>query len=153
MEWTVHRGGYVPFEHVHVKQDEIFHIQRGEIRARVRGVMQVGKAGEILTIPGGTRHIAFNDRDEALVCIVEYKPGLDFYKTMQCFAGLTLDCLYDKRGLVDIPKIMFLLKKANARSLTRPAFAPDWLFQLGMNAFFTLGSLLKWETLYQKYTE
>ena len=153
MEWTVHPGGYVPFEHVHVHQDEIFHVQRGEIRARVRGVTHFGKAGDILTVPHGTRHIAFNDRDEPLVCIVEYKPGLDHYKTMQCFAGLTLDCLYDKRGLVDIPKIMFLLKKANARSLTRPAFAPAWLFQVGMHAFFTLGSLLKWEALYQKYTE
>ncbi|HEX6033267.1 MAG TPA: cupin domain-containing protein [Anaerolineales bacterium] len=153
MEWIVHPGGYVPFEHVHVHQDEIFHVQRGEIRARVKGVTQVGKAGDILNIPRGTRHIAFNDRDEPLVCIVDYKPGLDHYKAMQCFAGLTLDCLYDRRGLVDIPKILFLLKKANARSLTRPAFAPAWLFDVGMNAFFTLGSLLKWETLYQKYTE
>jgi hypothetical protein len=72
---------------------------------------------------------------------------------MQCFAGLTLDCLYDKRGLVNIPKIMFMLKMVNAQSLTRPAFAPAWLFQLGMSAFFTIGSILKWETLYKKYTE
>ena len=153
MEWTVHPGGYVPFEHVHVHQDETFHIQHGEMRARVRGRTQVGKAGDILTIPRGTRHIAFNVRDESLICIVEYKPGLDHYRTMQCFAGLTLDCLYDTRGLVDIPKILFLLKKANAHALTRPAFAPTWLFQLGMNTFFTIGSILKWETLYQKYIE
>jgi hypothetical protein len=71
---------------------------------------------------------------------------------MQCFAGLTLDCLYDRRGLVDIPKIMFMLKMTNAQSLTRPAFAPDWLFQFGMSAFYAIGSILKWETLYKKYT-
>jgi len=152
MEWTVHPGGYVPFEHVHVKQDEIFHIERGEMRAKVKGITHHGTAGDTLTIPRGTRHIAFNDRDEPLVCIVEYKPGLDHYKTMQCFAGLTLDCLYDKRGLVNIPKIMFMLKKGNALSLTRPAFAPDWLFEIGMNTFFVIGSALKWETLYKKYT-
>jgi hypothetical protein len=72
---------------------------------------------------------------------------------MQCFAGLTVDCLYDKRGLVDVPKIMFLLRRANATSLTRPAFAPDWLFRMGMYTFFAVGSVLKWENLYRKYTE
>ena len=152
MEWTVDPGGYVPFEHVHVKQDEIFHIQRGAMRTKVKGVEQHRKIGDVLTIPRGTRHIAFNDQAEPLVCIVEYKPGLDHYKTMQCFAGLTLDCDYDKRGLVNVPKIMFMLKKAKALSLTRPAFAPQWLFELGMNVFFPIGSFMRWETLYEKYT-
>ena len=153
MEWTVHPGGYVPFEHVHVRQDEIFHIQRGAMRVKVKGVPQIGKAGDTLTISRGTRHIAFNDGEEPLVCIVEYKPGLDHYLTMQCFAGLTLDCDYDKRGLVNVPKIMFMLKRVNALSLTRPAFAPTWLFQMGMGFFYTIGSVLKWESLYRKYTE
>ena len=27
MEWIVQPDGYVPFEHVHVHQDEIFHVQ------------------------------------------------------------------------------------------------------------------------------
>ena len=71
---------------------------------------------------------------------------------MQCFGGLTLDCNYDKRGLVNVPKIMFMLKKVNALSLTRPAFAPDWLFRLGMNTFFAIGSILKWEAYFERYT-
>ncbi len=152
MEWTVHPGGYVPFEHVHVNQDEIFHIQRGEMRVKVKGVEQIGKVGESVIVPRGTPHIAFNDREKPLVCIVEYKPGLDHYKTMQCFAGLTLDCDYDKRGLVNVAKVMFMLRRVRAQSLTRPAFAPDWLFRLGMHAFFVIGSVLQWESLYKKYT-
>ena len=152
MEWTVHPGGYVPFEHVHIRQDEIFHIQSGEMRVRVGGITLIGRAGDTLTIPRGTRHIAFNDKEVPLVCIVDYRPGLDHYKTMQCFAGLTLDCNYDRRGLVNVPKIMFMLKKANAQSLTRPAYAPELLFLFGMNICFTVGSVLKWETLYKKYT-
>jgi quercetin dioxygenase-like cupin family protein len=152
MEWTVHPGGYVPFEHVHVRQDEIFHVQQGEMRANVNGRPVIVKRGDTVTIPRGTRHIAFNDRPEALICIVDYKPGLDHYLTMQCFAGLTLDCDFDKRGLVNVPKILYMLKKANAQSLTRPAFTPQWLYQFGMNIFFAAGSVLKWESLYQKYT-
>jgi len=153
MEWTVHPGGYVPFEHVHVYQDEIFHIQHGEMRSKINGKNTIGKAGDIVTIPQGTKHIAFNDKEEPLVCIVEYKPGLDHYITMQCFAGLTIDKYYDKTGLVNIPKIMFMLRKANAQSLTHPAFASEWLFRLGMNAFYLLGLGMGWDKLYKKYTQ
>ena len=152
MEWTVHPGGYVPFEHVHVCQDEIFHVEKGEIRARINRRESIGKAGDTLIMPRGVRHIAYNDQDEKLVCIVEYKPGLDHYRTMQCLAGLTLDQALDNRGLVNIPKVMYLLKKGNIQSLPRPAFAPDLLFRLGMNVFYVLGSILGWESLYEKYT-
>jgi len=152
MEWTVNPGGFVPFEHVHIAQDEIFHVQKGEIRAKVNGSEHFGKIGDVLTVPRGTRHIAFNDRDDPLVCIVEYKPGLDHYTTMQCFAGLTLDGEYDRRGLVNIPKIMYLLRRANALSLPRPAFVPYWMFRLGMEFFYKLGTTMGWESLFLKYT-
>src|SRR5512134_3349262 len=75
MEWTVQPGGYVPFEHIHLNQDEIFHIRQGEMRARVNGREQIGRTGDTIVIPRGVRHIAFNDRSETLVCTVYYKPG------------------------------------------------------------------------------
>lgn len=152
MEWTVHPGGYVPFEHVHILQDEVFHVQQGEMRVRINRQESVGRVGDTIVVQRGTRHIAFNDKEEDLVCIVEYKPGLDHFKTMQCFAGLTIDCDYDRRGLVNVAKIMYLLKKSNALSLTRPAFAPEFLFRLGLGAFFIVGSVLGWDSLYKKYT-
>lgn len=152
MEWTVNPGGFVPFEHVHVAQDEIFHVERGGIRARVDGKDRYGKAGETVVAPRGVRHIAFNDKDVPLVCTVEYKPGLDHYTTMQCFAGLTLDGKIDRRGLVSIPRIMYLLKRGNILSLPRPAFAPEWAFRLGMDFFYAIGLMLGWEALYKRYT-
>ena len=152
MEWIVHPGGYVPFEHVHVAQDEIFHVEKGQIRARVNGRTLFGKPGDRLIAPRGVRHIACNDRDEKLVCIVDYKPGLEHYTNMQCFAGLTLDGLIDRRGIVNIPKVLYLLKKGNILSLPRPAFAPDLAFRVGMNIAYMVGSMLGWESLYKKYT-
>lgn len=153
MEWTVEPGGYVPFEHIHVAQDEIFHVERGEIRARIAGNEHFGRAGETVVAPRGVRHIAFNDQEIPLVCIVEYRPGLDQYTTMQCFAGLTLDGYLDDRGLVSIPRILFMLRRSNARALPRPAFAPEWAFRLGMNVFYQVGMLLGWESMYRKYTQ
>lgn len=152
MEWTVAPGGYVPFEHIHVNQDEIFHVQNGEIRVVVNGKERVGKAGDVVTVTRGVKHIACNDRSEPLICIVEYKPGLDHYTTMQCFAGLTLDGMIDGKGLVDIPKIMYLLKRADVLSPPRPAFVPDMFFRWGLNAFYLLGRIMGWEILYLKYT-
>jgi quercetin dioxygenase-like cupin family protein len=152
MEWTVQPGGYVPFEHVHVAQDEIFHVERGEMRAKVGNQVRYGRAGDTVVAPRGVRHIAFNDRDVPLVCTVEYRPGLDHYTTMQCFAGLTLDGEIDRRGLVDIPKIMYLLRRGKILSLPRPAFAPDLLFRFGMEIFYAVGSVLGWEALYKRYT-
>jgi quercetin dioxygenase-like cupin family protein len=153
MEWTLHAGGFVPFEHVHVTQEETFHIQSGEMRTRMNGKDHIIRSGETLVIPPGMKHIAFNDRDQALVCIVEYRPGLDLYRTLQCFAGLTIDRDLYRQGLVNVPKIMYMLRRADARSITRPAFAPQWLFRMGMNVFYLYGSILGWDALYRRYTD
>jgi quercetin dioxygenase-like cupin family protein len=152
MEWSVAPGGYVPFEHVHVAQDEIFHVERGEMRAKIDRKEHFGKAGDIVIAPRGIRHIAYNDKDTPLVCTVEYRPGLDHYTTMQCFAGLTLDGYIDSRGLVSIPRILYLLKRFDALSLPRPAFAPEWAFRFGMSVFYQIGTKLGWEKLYMRYT-
>jgi hypothetical protein len=47
---------------------------------------------------------------------------------------------------------MYMLKRANAQSLPRPAFAPDFAFHLGMEFFYMFGTWMGWESLYKKYT-
>jgi quercetin dioxygenase-like cupin family protein len=152
MQWTVHPGGYVPFEHIHINQDEIFHVEQGEIHVRIEGKEHVGKVGDTVIVRRGARHIARNEAPEILVCIVDYKPGLDQHKIMQCFAGLTLDHELDGRGLVNVPKVMYLMKRANAQSLVLPSFVPRSFFRLGMHVFFVIGAVMGWERLYEKYT-
>src|SRR5512134_2105273 len=71
MEWTVQPEGYVPFEHIHVAQDEIFHVQHGEIRVVANRREQIVGAGQTLTVPRGMRHIAYNNCLKTLVCVVE----------------------------------------------------------------------------------
>ena len=151
-EWIVQPGGYVPFEHIHLSQDEIFHVKRGEICAVINGKERIGAAGQTVAIPRGVRHIAYNNKPEVLRCVVEYMPGLDQYMVMQCFAGLIHDRNVDSRGLVNVPKIMYLMKKINAGALVRPARIPGQFFQLFMNIFFIVGSIAGWEKLYRKYT-
>jgi len=153
MEWIVQPDGYVPFEHVHVHQDEIFHVKQGEIRVVINHREQIGRSGQTVAVPRGVRHIAYNNSPEVLACIVEYKPGLDLFRWFQCFGGLTHDCDVDRRYGINIPKMMYFMKKMNMQAVARPANLPSPIFNLLMNIFYVAGSLAGWERLYKKYTE
>jgi quercetin dioxygenase-like cupin family protein len=151
-EWSLQPGGFVPFEHVHLNQTETFHIQEGEMRVRINGKESIGSAGQTIDIPRGVRHIAYNDKAETLRCVLEYKPGLDSQKMFQCFAGLTMDGDIDRWGIVSIPKMMYFMRKLDARAVARPSFVPGPVFSLLMSTFYLLGSLAGWARLYTKYT-
>ena len=153
MEWIVQPDGYVPFEHIHLHQDEIFHVQQGEIRVLINHREHIGIKGQTVTVPRGVRHIAYNNSAEVLICIVEYKPGLDIFRSFQCFGGLTHDSDIDPRYGINIPKMMYFMKKMNMKALARPAYLPNPIFNLLMNIFYVTGSLAGWESLYKKYTE
>jgi quercetin dioxygenase-like cupin family protein len=153
MEWIVQPNGFVPFEHIHVNQDEIFHVKEGKIRAIINGQVHYGKPGEVVAVPRGVRHKAYNDSMEVLVCVVEYKPALDIFKSFQCFSGLTFDNDIDRRNGINIPKMMYFMRMMNVKALARPASVPGPLFSLLLNVFYMVGSLAGWETLYKRYTE
>jgi quercetin dioxygenase-like cupin family protein len=151
MEWTLQPDGYVPFEHIHLNQDEIFHVKSGELRVLLNNKECIVKSGESITVPKGTRHIAYNNKREILTCIVEYKPGLDHDKFMQCLVGLTNDNLLDKKGGVDIPKMGYCLIKMKAKSMARPTAIPALVFSLALRAFYIRGVLSGWSKFYNKY--
>jgi quercetin dioxygenase-like cupin family protein len=153
MEWVVEPEGYVPFEHIHISQDEIFHVQQGEIRVLINRQQQIGTAGQTVTVPRGIRHIAYNNTPETLKCVVEYRPGLDIARSFQCFGGLTCDLDVSGRYGINIPKMMYFMKRMNAKALARPTNVPAPVFGLLMNTFYIVGVLAGWEKLYKKYTE
>jgi mannose-6-phosphate isomerase-like protein (cupin superfamily) len=151
-EWIVGPGGYVPFEHVHLNQEEVFHVRRGELRLLIAGREQIAAAGQTVRVPRGLRQTGSNRGAGVLECVLEYRPGLDTFKVFQCFAGLTLDGDMGRRGLVNPFKMMYFLRKMNARAIARPAFLPGPLFRVFMEIFFVVGSTCGWERLYLKYT-
>ena len=152
MQWTVQPKGYVPFEHIHLNQEEIFYIQKGEIKIRMNGREYIAGAGESVTVPQGVQHIAFNNNGEVLDCIVEYKPGLDHDKFMQCLCGLTNDKLMDAKGGIDIPRMGYFLTKMKAKCMARPTNIPAPLFNIALRFFYVRGVLSGWKKLYEKYT-
>ncbi len=149
-EWTVEPGGYVPFEHIHLNQDEIFRVKAGEVRLILDGKEVIAKAGETVIVPKGVRHIAYNNRSETFSCIVEYRPGLDTKVIAQCFFGLIWDGYCDKHGSPSIPMMGYFIK--GGRALTRPTNIPAFIFDQAINLFYLIGKVMGWEKLYQKYT-
>jgi quercetin dioxygenase-like cupin family protein len=151
MEWTVQPDGYVPFEHIHLNQDEIFHVKCGELKIRLDNREYIAVAGESITVPKGTRHIAYNNKKDILNCIVEYKPALDHDKFMQCFIGLINDNLLDKKGGINIPRMGYCLIKMKAKSMARPTAIPALIFDIALRSFYIRGVLSGWSKLYNKY--
>ncbi len=152
IDWIVQPEGYVPFEHIHLNQAEIFHVKSGEMRILIDGAEHIGKPGDMITVPAGKRHIAYNNASEVLTCVVEYRPGLDNFKFFQCFGGLTLDKDYNNKGQINIPKMGYFTRKMNAQCITRPTSIPAPVFNLAINLFYVMGIILGWKKLYAKYT-
>ncbi len=152
VQWTVQAKGYVPFEHIHLKQEETFYVQRGEMRIIMSGKEYIAKAGETITVPKGLPHIAYNNKEEVLDCIVNYRPGLDHNVFMQCFNGLTMDGLIDKNGGISIPRMGYFLTRMKAQCMSRPTVIPAPLFNIALKVFYIRGVLSGWGKLYEKYT-
>jgi quercetin dioxygenase-like cupin family protein len=151
MDWTVQPAGYVPFEHIHLNQDEIFHVTSGELKVNVDGKEHIVGKGESITVPKGVKHIAYNNKNETLECLVEYRPGLDHDKFMQCLIGLTKDNFIDKKGGISIPKMGYCLVKMKAKSMARPTAIPSLAFNMALRFFYVRGMLSGWNKLYNKY--
>lgn len=152
MEWIVQPEGYVPLEHIHLKQDEIFEVQAGEIRLLMDGKEYLGKAGDTILVPKGKKHIAYNNTDAVLKCMVSYTPSLDILQFEQCFMGMIQDGHYDKNGKINIPMMGYFLEKMKCKAMTRPTEIPAFAFGIALKAFYLLGTVKGWKKYYTKYT-
>lgn len=151
-EWSVEPLGYVPFEHVHLQQDEVFHILQGELLLNLNGRALSAKAGQSLTVPRGIRHIASNASPERLVCKVEYVPGLDMLPVFQCMAGLTVAGDMTGNGLVNPLKMMYFMQALKSQALARPAYLPEFVFLGLMKMAYLIGAVLGWEAQLNQFT-
>lgn len=152
-EFIVQPKGAVPFEHIHLNQDEIFKVVSGELSVKIDGVEVIGKAGDTIVVPKGKAHLASNNKSELLSCIVEYRPGLDNYTFFQCFAGLTIDKDYDRKGQINIPKMLYFTKLMNAQCIARPTSIPAPMFYLAIELCYLIGKFAGWKETFYKYTQ
>lgn len=153
MQWTLQPGGYVPIEHLHYHQDEVFHVKKGQLKVLIEGKEHIAGPGEKIVVARGQRHLAFNNAGTVLETQVEFRPALDQEKFMQCYTGLIKDGYIDEKGAPRIPMMGYMLKKMNCKAIARPTSIPAPMFKLALNLFLFLGGIKGWNKLYEKYTQ
>lgn len=153
MQWTVQPGGFVPIEHLHFNQDEVFHVKKGQLKILIEGKEHIAGRGEKVVVTRGKRHLAFNNSDTVLEAHVEFRPALDQEKFMQCYTGLISDGHIDENGAPRVPMMGYMLKKMKCKAMARPTSIPAPLFKLALNFFLLIGGIKGWNKLYNKYTK
>ena len=91
-------GGSVPLAHVHPRQDERFDIVSGSARVRVGRRLRRANAGENVVVPRGTVHRLWNDGEDELHVLVEFRPALRTEEGFEQLFGLARDGKLSRRG-------------------------------------------------------
>jgi hypothetical protein len=153
MQWVKKaRGDHAAMAHIHTEQDEIFYVNKGELRLLVNDKEHRAGPGEKIIVRKGKSHVVVNNSDE-LDITLEYRPALDYEKFLQCFEGLIKDGYVDDNGFVDIKMMAYFIKKMKCQSMTMPASIPAKKFKLMLYQYYLMGTLKGWGKLYKKYTE
>ena len=91
-------GGSVPLAHVHPRQEERFEIASGRARIRVGRQVRRARAGESVVVPRGTVHRLWNDGEDELHVLVEFRPALRTEEGFEQLFGLGRDGKLSRRG-------------------------------------------------------
>lgn len=137
--------------HIHINQDEIFYVNKGELKLLVNDKEHRAGPGEKIIVGRGKPHVVVNSTDELDVTL-EYRPALDYEKFLQCYEGLINDGYIDDKGFADIKMMAYFIKKMKCQSMTIPADIPAKKFKLLLHKYYLLGMMKGWNRLYKKYT-
>lgn len=84
--WT--RPGQRAVEHVHPEMEERYEVIEGRAAFRIGGVERVAGPGEVVTVPPGTAHLAWNPAADPVRLTITMRPALRWAEfTERLFAG------------------------------------------------------------------
>ncbi len=108
--------------HYHKTFSEKFEVQEGILNLQVGTVRKILKAGESVTVPAGTPHRFYNEKDNQVKFLITLQPGHGGMENfIKIIYGLAADGLSDKKGK---PKTFSHLAVALALSDTN---ASGWM--------------------------
>ncbi len=121
MDWFGRTGWKAGPIHVHSFQEERFEVLSGTLGSHVAGVERSHKAGdEVVVVPAGVKHTAWNEGEEEVHALVEFRPAWVRSETMlETVFGLAQDGKINKAG---IPKNPFRLALITAAG----RYLPSW---------------------------
>lgn len=78
-------------DHVHPYQEERFEVLSGQLGVRADGAERVYGSGEVIVVPAGSPHSAWNAGDVEVHVLVDFKPALRTETAFETLAGLARD--------------------------------------------------------------
>jgi quercetin dioxygenase-like cupin family protein len=125
-------------EHCHPRQESRAQVISGVLRFRVRGEIQVVRAGETHTIPAGVPHSFGNYGDEEAHWIAEFRPALRTDVFFEALFDLAARDQLDERGM---PSLLQLAVSVPAFSQEIRVTRPPWPVQRAV--FALLGPIAR----------
>ena len=104
-------GGSVPLAHVHPRQEERFEVVSGRARIRVGRRLLRASAGESVVVPRGTVHRLWNDGEDELHVLVEFRPALRTEEGFEQLFGLAREGKLSRRGFPHPLQIAVMAKE------------------------------------------
>src|SRR5438132_1077272 len=148
-EYFLPPGGSVPLAHVHPRQEERFEFVSGLARVRVGWRVRRAGAGESVVVPPGTVHRLWNDGEDELYVVVEFRPALRTEEGFEQLFGLAKDGKLSRRGF---PHPLQLAVMAKAfRNEGRFPFLPVIVQRALIAPFAALGTRLGYRAADPRY--
>lgn len=95
--WT--RPGQRSAPHVHPRMEERFEVVRGRAAVMVDGEEHVLAPGQVLAVPPGTPHVAWNHADGETRMKLEFRPAGRWEEVVERLFALAREGLTDARGV------------------------------------------------------
>jgi quercetin dioxygenase-like cupin family protein len=99
VDWIGNPGWTTGPDHVHPRQEERFEVLSGNLGLRVDGVEGVHGAGEVIVVPAGSPHAAWNAGDGDVHVLVDFRPALRTEIAFETLAGLAQDGKTNQAGV------------------------------------------------------
>jgi quercetin dioxygenase-like cupin family protein len=86
-------------DHVHPRQEERFEVLSGRLGLRAAGAERDYGAGDVIVVPAGVSHAAWNAGDEDVHVLVDFRPALRTEFAFETLAGLARDGMTTAAGI------------------------------------------------------
>lgn len=125
VDWIGRPGWATGPDHVHPRQEERFEILSGRLGLRAAGVERNYAAGEVIVVPAGVPHAAWNAGDGEVHVLVDFRPALRTEIAFETLAGLARDGKTTAAGIPRNPlRLALVLREFEAEIyFVRPPLA------------------------------
>jgi quercetin dioxygenase-like cupin family protein len=104
-------GGFVAAAHVHPRQEERFEVVSGTLRLRIGDDERVLTVGDVAVIPAGLPHVWWNDGEDDVHVLGEFRPALRTEVFFETFFGLAADGKTNQKGLPNPLRLAVMMRE------------------------------------------